>query len=101
MLAYHFLSRNAPEVIVDQHYTHASDVWAFGVLAWETFTAASYYGSQEPGTRQILPYSELLDADQVRFEQMLAPRACRAEFELLLAHKSLSAKIYSPVVIKP
>jgi len=26
-------------VILDGHYTHASDVWAFGILAWELYTS--------------------------------------------------------------
>ena len=29
--------RSAPEVILDGHYTYASDVWAFGILAWELY----------------------------------------------------------------
>lgn len=31
--------RSAPEVILDGHYTHGSDVWAFGILAWELYTS--------------------------------------------------------------
>ena len=31
--------RSAPEVNLDGHYTHASDVWAFGILAWELYTS--------------------------------------------------------------
>lgn len=30
---------SAPEVIQDNNYSHASDVWAFAVLAWELYTA--------------------------------------------------------------
>ncbi|XP_022781529.1 uncharacterized protein LOC111322654 isoform X1 [Stylophora pistillata] len=30
---------SAPEVILDGHYTHASDVWSFGILAWELYTS--------------------------------------------------------------
>ena len=29
--------RSAPEVILDGHYTYVSDVWAFGILAWELY----------------------------------------------------------------
>ena len=39
--------RSAPEVISDGHYTHASDVWAFGILAWELY--ASYKNGQQRG----------------------------------------------------
>ena len=45
--------RNAPEVISDGHYTHASDVWTVGILAWELY--ASYKTGQQ--IRAIsLPY---------------------------------------------
>ena len=37
--------RSAPEVISDGRYTHASDVWAFGILAWELY--ASYDNGHE------------------------------------------------------
>ncbi|KAL9950624.1 hypothetical protein ACROYT_G043149 [Oculina patagonica] len=30
---------SAPEVISASRYSHASDVWAFGILAWELYTA--------------------------------------------------------------
>ena len=33
------LYRSAPEVILDGHYTYASDVWAFGILAWELYAS--------------------------------------------------------------
>ena len=26
-------------MILDGHYTHASDIWAFGILAWELYTS--------------------------------------------------------------
>ena len=31
--------RSAPEVILDGRYTHASDVWALGIIAWELYTS--------------------------------------------------------------
>lgn len=46
--------RSAPEIISDGLYTHASDVWAFGILAWEL------YASYETGEEKLsLPYSSL------------------------------------------
>lgn len=33
------LDRSAPEVISANRYSHASDVWAFGILSWELYTA--------------------------------------------------------------
>ncbi|KAL9950623.1 hypothetical protein ACROYT_G043148 [Oculina patagonica] len=55
---------SAPEVILDGHYTHASDVWAFGILAWELYT--SYANGQDErdisvpfydlNKHEILPY---------------------------------------------
>ena len=33
------MGRSAPEVILENHYSHASDVWAFGILAWELYTS--------------------------------------------------------------
>ena len=48
---------------MDGYYSHASDVWAFGILAWELY--ASYqYGQEE---RQFaIPYQSL-DNDEVKF----------------------------------
>lgn len=48
--------RSAPEVISEGRYTHASDVWAFGILAWELY--ASYETGQEKCPLS-LPYSSL------------------------------------------
>lgn len=50
------IDRSAPEVISEGRYTHASDVWAFGILAWELY--ASYETGQEK-RRLSLPYSSL------------------------------------------
>ena len=47
------LFRSAPEVISQGRYSHASDVWSFGVLAWELF-AAFYESNIMP--RQTIPY---------------------------------------------
>ncbi|XP_068725933.1 uncharacterized protein [Montipora capricornis] len=52
---------SAPEVILDGYYSHASDVWAFGILAWELY--ASYqYGQEEQ--QFCRPYHEL-DNDKI------------------------------------
>ena len=43
-------------MILDGHYTHASDVWAFAILAWELYT--SYQNGQDE--RQLsVPYPGL------------------------------------------
>ena len=36
---YAFFYRSAPQVILEGHYTHASDVWALGITAWELYTS--------------------------------------------------------------
>ena len=39
-------------------YSHASDVWSFGVLAWELFAA---FSSGENLPERTFPYHDLLD----------------------------------------
>ena len=48
--------RSAPEVILDGHYTHASDVWAFGILAWELYTS---FTSGQDGRDLSVPFFDL------------------------------------------
>ena len=53
---------------MDGYYTHASDVWAFGILAWEL------YQSFQQGENNPLfstPYF-WLDNDQVNFATALS-----------------------------
>ncbi|XP_068675843.1 uncharacterized protein [Montipora foliosa] len=55
---------SAPEVILDGYYSHASDVWAFGVLAWELYASYQYGQEEQQFSRpyhwldndEILPY---------------------------------------------
>jgi len=53
-----FFRRSAPEVILDGHYTHASDVWAFGILAWELYTS---FNTGQDWRQCSLPYHDLYD----------------------------------------
>ena len=48
-------------MILENNYSHASDVWAFGILAWELYTA--YATGQERNVYSI-PYCGL-DIDEV------------------------------------
>lgn len=43
-------------MILDGHYTHASDVWAFGILAWELYT--SFITGQD-GREFSVPFCDL------------------------------------------
>ena len=43
-------------MILDGHYTHASDVWAFGILAWELYTSFSI---DRRDLRLSVPYNGL------------------------------------------
>jgi len=53
----HLFYRSAPEVILDGHYTHASDVWAFGILAWELYTS---FTTGQDGPRDLsVPFFDL------------------------------------------
>lgn len=47
---------SSPEVILENNYSHASDVWAFGILAWELYSA--FATGQEKGGYS-LPYCDL------------------------------------------
>ena len=53
-----FVLRSAPEVISDGHYSHASDVWAFGILAWELYTS---FASGQDRRDFSIPYHGLYD----------------------------------------
>ena len=52
-------------MISDQHYSQASDVWAYGVACWETFASAERSGDGY-GSGQITPYAGIED-DQVGY----------------------------------
>ncbi|XP_068676830.1 uncharacterized protein [Montipora foliosa] len=55
---------SAPEVIMDGYYSHASDVWAFGILSWELYASYQYGQEEQQFSRpyhwldndEILPY---------------------------------------------
>jgi len=50
------MGRCAPEVILENHYSHASDVWAFGILAWELYTS---FAVGQSDIRASLPYHSI------------------------------------------
>ena len=54
--------RSAPEVICDGHYKHASDVWAFGILAWELYSS---YSTGRDGRHFAIPYHGRHENDEV------------------------------------
>ncbi|XP_022781523.1 uncharacterized protein LOC111322652 isoform X3 [Stylophora pistillata] len=52
---------SAPEVIQDSLFSHASDVWAFGILAWELYTA---FAAGQQNRIAALPYGNI-PADKI------------------------------------
>ena len=48
-------------MILENNYSHASDVWAFGILAWELYSA---FASGQDKRGYSLPYCDLA-IDQV------------------------------------
>jgi len=50
------MGRCAPEVILENHYSHASDVWAFGILAWELYSS---FAVGRNDVRASLPYHSI------------------------------------------
>lgn len=53
---------SAPEVISKGSYSHASDVYAFGVVVWEMFAALTF--GRERQHEQTSPYCELSSKDE-------------------------------------
>ena len=51
-----FFYRSAPEVILQGLYSHASDAWSFGVVAWELYAA---FTNAVSSREQALPYFDL------------------------------------------
>ncbi|EDO47097.1 predicted protein, partial [Nematostella vectensis] len=67
----------AIEALVDQVYTHSSDVWSFGVLLWEIFTLG---GSPYPGLPANEVYQYLMEG-----QRMAQPEDCPQEmYDLML-----------------
>merc|ERR1712146_881714 len=56
----------SPEALKEQKYTHASDVWSYGVVVWEIYM----YGDT--------PYSDMTN-EQVYMEVGLGKRLARPE----------------------
>ncbi|XP_068675220.1 uncharacterized protein [Montipora foliosa] len=78
---------SAPEVNMDGYYSHASDVWAFGILAWELY--ASYqYGQEE---RQFaIPYHSLDNDEILPYQRDSGPLSrpeCCPDWVYILMHQ--------------
>ena len=58
-------------MILDGHYTHASDVWAFAILAWELYT--SYQNGQDKREFSV-PYPGLYN-----HEVSISATACQVK----------------------
>ena len=43
-------------MVLDGYYTHASDVWAFGILAWELYTS---FTNGQDGRDFSVPFYDL------------------------------------------
>ena len=62
-----FSNRSSPEVNMDGYYTHASDVWAFGILAWELYKS---FQEGENNPQLSIPYFGL-ENNQVNFTKVV------------------------------
>ena len=58
-------------MILENNYSHASDVWAFGILAWELYTA---FATGQEGRDYSVPYCNLVD-DEVCAIKTAKPKA--------------------------
>ena len=67
-------------MISDGHYSHASDIWAFGIVAWELYT--SYANGQDRRDFSV-PYYGLYD-DEVN------PKSTLLQQPFLQHQKSLN-----------
>ena len=63
---------STPEVILENHYSHASDVWAFGILAWELYTT---YAVGQNDVLASLPYHNI-SSDKVNMSHVMLTHAC-------------------------
>lgn len=72
-------------MILQGHYSHASDVWSFGVVVWELYAAlADGVRSRE----QTLPYFSITNDEVIQylFAEKIATRWCNCN-SLFLAFK--------------
>lgn len=76
---------SAPEVISKGRYSHASDAWSFGVLAWELFAAFSF---SENFTERMLPHHNLPDhevgASILDRKLLQKPRSCPDWIDIMI-----------------
>ncbi|XP_015759023.1 PREDICTED: uncharacterized protein LOC107338306 [Acropora digitifera] len=78
---------SSPEVNMDGYFSHASDVWAFGILAWELYQSFQH-GENSP--HLSIPYF-WLDNDQIlehqRVSCLLDRPECCPDWVYILIHQ--------------
>jgi len=68
----------SPEVVKNRQFSHASDIWSFGVVVWEIFSNGMkpYYQYSEYAVAQMIKNNHLLekplDCPDVIYEMMLS-----------------------------
>ncbi|XP_074612250.1 uncharacterized protein LOC141866614 isoform X4 [Acropora palmata] len=83
---------SSPEVNMDGYYSHASDVWAFGILAWELYQSFQH---RENNQQFSIPYF-WLDNDQILEHQRVScpldrPECC-PDWVYILIHQCWAFK---------
>jgi serine/threonine protein kinase len=67
----HHCFRSSPEIIIDDEYSNASDMWGFGVLIWEMFTFVDKELNETDEEISCLPYHQLSSKEEVHLSEGL------------------------------